>query len=80
MINHKPLDQICDRTDKFFCPADPNDRLNDLIIVGFFVMKLRLFRDQFFYDISKIFRKCLRTLERVYLLAARLLTSIRRYS
>ena len=80
MIDHKPLDQICDRTDKFFCPADPDDCLNDLIIVGFLVMKLRLFRDQFFYDISKIFRKCLAYFRTGVLTGCRLLTSIRRYS
>ena len=57
MIDNQVLYQVAERRNKFRCPADPDDRMDDFIIISFFILNFRLFRDQFFDDIGKIRRK-----------------------
>ena len=54
MIDDQPLDQVAERYDKFLRPSDADDRVYDLVIVGLFVLNLRLLRDQLFDDIGEI--------------------------
>ncbi len=54
MIHNHPLDQIAKRNDKILRTPDPDDRMDDLIIIAFLILHFRLLCDQFFNDISKI--------------------------
>ena len=57
MIYHKTLDQFAQGNNKLWGPADPDNRVYNFIIIGFLVMNLRFFRDQFFNHIGEIFRQ-----------------------
>ena len=54
VVDHQPLDQITQCHNKFRCTPYPDNRMNDLIIITFFIRNISLFRNQFFYNISKI--------------------------
>ena len=41
MIHNKTLDQFCQGNDKILCPADLNDRIDDGIVICFFVQNFR---------------------------------------
>ena len=57
VIHDQALDQGGDRRNKPFRSAYPDDRHDDLIIVGFLIVDLRLLRDQLLDDIGKILRQ-----------------------
>ena len=57
MVHDQALDQRGDCRYKPFRPSDPDDRHDDLIIIGFFIIDLRLFRDQLLDNIGKIPRQ-----------------------
>ena len=57
MIYDKLLNQVAQRYDKLLCPADPNDRMYDLVIVCLLILNLCIFRDQILYDIGEILRQ-----------------------
>ena len=54
MIHNKALDQLCQGNDKILCPADLNDRIDDGIVICFFVQNFRFLCDQFFNHIGII--------------------------
>ena len=54
VVNHQPLDQIAQRHDKLRRPADTDNGMDNLIIISFFVLHLRLLRNQLLNDIGKI--------------------------
>ena len=58
MVDDQPLDQISQRNDKLRRPADADDRMDDLVVIGLFVLNLRLLRDQLLDNVCKILRKC----------------------
>ncbi len=57
MIHNQTLDQRGNRRNKAFRPSDPYDSHYNFIIIGFFVIDLCFFCNQFFNDIGKIFRQ-----------------------
>ena len=59
MINYQTLNEIGKRDDEFRRPSDFDNGMDNLIVICFFVMNLRFFRDQFFNDIRKVLRQCL---------------------
>ena len=59
VIHHQPLDQGGNGRNKAFRPADPDDGHDDLVVVGFLVVDLRLLRDQLLNHIGKILRQSL---------------------
>ncbi len=54
MVDDQILYQIAECRNKFRRPADSDDRMDDFIIISFFILNFRLFRDQLFDDIGKI--------------------------
>ena len=42
MIDNQVLYQVAERRNKFRCPADPDDRMDDFIIISFFILNFRL--------------------------------------
>ena len=59
MIHNKTLDQFCQGNDKILCPADLNDRIDDGIVICFFVQNFRFLCDQLLDHICIVCRKCL---------------------
>ena len=59
MIHNKTLDQFCQGNDKILCPADLNDRIDDGIVICFFVQNFRFLCDQLLDHIGIVCRKCL---------------------
>ena len=57
VVDHQPLDEFRDGDNELLCPANADNRGNDLIIVGFLVPHFRFLRDQFLDHIGKIFRQ-----------------------
>ena len=57
MIHDQTLDQFCKRNDKILRTADLNDRIDDGIVICFFVQNFRFLCDQFFNHIGIIYGK-----------------------
>ena len=57
MIDDQLLDQVAQRFDELLRPPDTDDRMDDLVVVGFLILYFRLLRDQFFDNIGKILRQ-----------------------
>ena len=54
MIHYKPLDQVAESNNKFRCAPDPDNGMDDLIIIAFLVGDLGSFCDQFLNNVGKI--------------------------
>lgn len=72
VIDDKALNQVAERNNTFRCPADPDNRIDNFVIVKLFVLNFFFFGNQLFDDIGKSWGSALRTLERVYLEETRL--------
>ena len=59
MIDNQPLDQVAQGNDKVRCPPNPDNSMDDLIVIAFLIGNLCLFCDQLFDDISEILRQSL---------------------
>ena len=58
MIHNQTLDQIAHSHNKFLSTVDADDRIDNLIIISFFIQNIFSFVEQFFNNISEILRQC----------------------
>ena len=52
------LNQIAHSHNKFLSTVDADDRIDNLIIISFFIQNIFSFVEQFFNNISEILRQC----------------------
>ena len=59
MVNHQSLDQITQCNDKILRSADPDNGMDNFVVVAFLVRNICFFGNQLFDNISEILRECL---------------------
>ena len=54
VVDDKALNQVAERNNTFRCPADPDNRIDNFVVVKLFVLNFFFFGNQLFDDIGKI--------------------------